>query len=295
MTQRINKAIELLEEDQPVYYLGSHHGNFELDYESGRRMASTWADFLNLDMEHGALDLVGLRAFMRGLVDGGATASDHRTPAVIVECPLDGSSEATVRANAWQFRQVLAAGVHGILLCHAEHPDAVRAFVESCRYPFQSPAAGQGQGRRGSGGQDSAAAIWGLDVERYLHRADPWPLNPQGELFLGLKIENRRALEHAEESVSVPGIAFAEWGPGDMGMSLGYANHHDPPYPPEMLAARERVKQACAKASVPFLNMVSAADVAAQLDEGVRICSVPSGDPEIARRGRAHTGRKMPV
>jgi 4-hydroxy-2-oxoheptanedioate aldolase len=38
--------------------------------------------------------------------------------------------------------------------------------------------------------------------------------------MLGLKTENRRALANAEPSAKVPGVAFAEWGPGDMGMSL---------------------------------------------------------------------------
>ena len=56
----------------------------------------------------------------------------------------------------------------------------------------------------------SAAEIWGLPVPEYLQRADAWPLNPDGELMLGLKIENKRALETCEASTRVPGIAFAE-------------------------------------------------------------------------------------
>jgi hypothetical protein len=37
-------------------------------------------------------------------------------------------------------------------------------------------------------------------------------------------------------SARVPGISFAEWGPGDNGMWLGYANNHDEPYPADMWA-----------------------------------------------------------
>ena len=87
------------------------------------------------------------------------------------------------------------------------------------------------QGRRGAGGQVSAASVWGLPVSEYLERGDVWPLNPRGEIMLGLKIENQRALANAEESTRIPGVAFAEWGPGDMGMSLVYRDAHDPPYP----------------------------------------------------------------
>ena len=50
--------------------------------------------------------------------------------------------------------------------------------------------------------------------------ADPWPMNPDGEFLFGLKIENPRADANVETSVRVPGIAFAEWGPGDHGFYL---------------------------------------------------------------------------
>ena len=107
MPKRINKAVELLEQDQPVYYTGSHTGA-KLSYEAGKSMTGTSADYINVGMEHGSFDMAGLDNFMRGLVDGGPTNSGHRTPGVIVEIPVDGSSADVIRANAWQFRQVLA-------------------------------------------------------------------------------------------------------------------------------------------------------------------------------------------
>ena len=109
--------------------------------------------------------------------------------------------------------------------------------------------------------------------------------------MLGLKIENRRALERAEASTAVPGIAFAEWGPGDMGMSLGYKQAHDPPYPAEMRAAQARVRAACDRAGVAFLNLMTAGDVTTQIDDGVRIGAVTR---EVAEIGRRHTNRAPP-
>ncbi len=167
-------------------------------------------------------------------------------------------------------------------MCHAETPAAVKAFVEAARYPFHAAAKGLGVGRRGSGGQEPAAAIWGLSVAEYLDRADVWPLNPDGELMLGLKIENRRALENAEASAAVPGLAFAEWGPGDMGMSFGHKDAHDPPYPPEMTAARARVKAACDRAGLAFLDLVRPDNVTAQLDDGVGSAPPPRKPPKSA-------------
>src|SRR6188508_2737343 len=111
MAKRINRAIELLEADQALYYDGPHTGHV-LTYEQGRQDAKTWADYINVGMEHGAFDMTGLEEYMRGLVAGGPTRSGHRAPAVIVEAPVNGTDEPNVRHNAWQFRQILGRGVH---------------------------------------------------------------------------------------------------------------------------------------------------------------------------------------
>jgi 4-hydroxy-2-oxoheptanedioate aldolase len=282
--KRVNKALELLEQKQPIYYDGAE----ERGYEAGRAAARTWADYIAYEMEHGPFDVTKLAEFMHGLVDGGPTASGHRTPSVIVTLPVTGADEAVFRANAWMVSQVLATGIHGILLCHAESPGAVRAFVAACRYPFASA-----DGRRGSGGQARAAEIWGLSVNDYLQCADPWPLNPRGELLLGLKIENTRALANAEAVAADPGISFAEWGPGDMGMSLGLPDAHDPPYPAQMMAARERVFKACQANGLAFLEMVSPENVLDQLNNGVMIGAGRQAQA-AAEIGRKHTQRPEP-
>jgi 4-hydroxy-2-oxoheptanedioate aldolase len=293
VAKRINRAIELLEQDQPIYYETVEVSN--RGYEGGRAAAQTWADYITYEMEHGPFDVSRLHDFMRGLVDGGPTRSGHRTPTVIVTLPTSGTDEQVMQANSWMVRQVLAAGVHGILLCHAETPGAVRVFVESARYPFHKAGLDQGLGvgRRGGGGQRSAAAIWGIPEREYLDRADPWPLNPNGELLLGLKIENVRALANAEETTRVPGVAFAEWGPGDMGMSLGFPDQHDEPYPPEMVTARARVLAACKAANLAFLNQVAPENVVERIAEGVRI-GAGKNARAAAEIGRQHTKRELP-
>src|SRR5215471_2347106 len=107
--KHINRAIELLEQGQPIYYTGSHSGT-DGSFEQGRKDALTWADYISYDMEHAPFDVQGLREYMRGLAAGGPTKSGHRTPAVIVNVPVNGTDEAVVRANAWMFQQVLATG-----------------------------------------------------------------------------------------------------------------------------------------------------------------------------------------
>jgi 4-hydroxy-2-oxoheptanedioate aldolase len=270
-------------------------------------------------MEHGAFDLAGLAEYLRGMVDGGPTRSGHRTPTVIVEAPVNGSDEANVRFNAWQFRQILGRGAHGILLCQAESAGAVRAFVESCRYPHQlagldpdlpsplerlggasrpAPAADGGGGflgvgARGRGSEPTAAPVWGLTNEDYLQRCDPWPLNPDGELLLGVKLESPEGVANCEAILAVPGIGFAEMGPGDLGLSLGYTTVPREPYPAAMQAARARIFAACRKHGVAFLEGCTPGNIRARIDEGVRV--IAGHNEETAKIGRAHQRRAMPA
>ena len=286
--RRINKAVELLEQGQPIYYTGGHGG-----YDEGKKAALTWADYINYEMEHGALDFTALRAFMQGLVDGGPTKSGHRTPAVIATLPVLGVDEAHMRANFWVVQQALCCGIHGILLCHARSQAAIKVFVEACRYPTAKPVQGLGEGMLGNGSQGYASRIWGITPAEYLKKADPWPLNPDGEFLLGLKIEDKYALANAELVASVPGIAFAEWGPVDMGLSLNLPDGHgaNETLHPAMKDARARVLAACKKNRLAFLNTVRPNDVEQMIDEGVRI---GSGGPEAAEKGRKYTKRQMP-
>jgi 4-hydroxy-2-oxoheptanedioate aldolase len=290
--KRINKAIELLEQGQPIYYTGGRGG-----FEEGKKLAQTYADYINYEMEHGAFDMTALREFMRGLVEGGPTKSGHRTPAVIATLPVLGLDEISMRANYWVVQQVLACGVHGILLCHARSPEAIRIMVEASRYPFAEKVVGVGEGFRGSGSQGFAAQIWGIPATEYLKRADPWPLNKNGEILLGLKIEDKHALANAEKVSKVPGVGFAEWGPGDMGWSLvGLAQSEGPgggerQFPPVMLQARARVLKATKEAKISFLNACGENNVEEMIKEGVMICA---GGQAAAEKGRKFSKRSMP-
>ena len=207
---------------------------------------------------------------------------------------MEGVTEEIIRANSWQFRQILGRGVHGILLCQAESASAVQAFVESCRYPINRVGVGNGldKGRRGVGSENSATAIWGIERNDYVQRADPWPLNPNGELLLGVKIESAEALPYIEEILAVPGIGFAEMGPGDLSMSLGYLNCPRP-FPPEIQETHERVRNACAENNVAFLSSATVDNIKEKIDEGVRIIQ-PGGNEEVVRIGREYSDRVMP-
>lgn len=292
--KHINRAIELLEAGQPVYYTGSHNGT-EGTFEAGKADSQTFADYISYDMEHAPYDVKGLAEYMKGLVAGGPTKSGHRSPAVIVNVPVNGIDEAAVRANAWMFSQVLATGVHGIMLTHADTPGAIRAFIEMSRLPLHQQGVGKGllaEGRRGAHGTPTAAQIWGVSGQEYEDRADAWPLNPNGELLFGVKLEDKYALANAEQNLKVPGIGFAEWGPGDMALSLGIRGPLRDAYKtPQMIAARSKVFAACKANHIFFLNEMNPDTVVDMIKEGVMVGPASKQAAEI---GRQYTKRTMP-
>jgi 4-hydroxy-2-oxoheptanedioate aldolase len=244
---------------------------------------------------------------MKGIADGGPTKSGHRMPAVVVTLPVLGYEVDYVRANSWVIAEVLATGVMGIHLCHAREPEGVRIFVQASRYPFERPGIQQtAEGLRGAGSQNYAAQIWGISPNMYVNLADPWPLNPKGELLLGLKIEDKHALANVDKTAAVPGIGFAEWGPTDQTMSqIGLAAYADTsmpagggrgrggrgPLPPVLVEARSRVMAALKVNHVPFLNSCNEDNVIDMIKEGVLVCT---GNEATARKGREFTKRKMP-
>ena len=148
---------------------------------------------------------------------------------------------------------------------------------------------GLADGRRGVHGNATAAQIWGLSTAEYESRAEAWPLNPSGELLLGVKEEDKYALANVEENLKVPGLSFAEWGPGDMAMSLGVKSGAT--NDPRMVAARAKVFAAVKANHMFFLNTCNAENVVDMIKEGVRFCA---GNAAAAEVGRRSTNRPQP-
>ncbi len=287
--KRINKCIELLENGQPIYYTSVYGG-----YKEGKEMSKTWADYILYNMEHRPLDFGLLHDFMQGLVDGGPTPSGHRTPTVIAVLPVSGVNLETFEGGEWMIQQALAQGVHGIELIRARSPQAVKKFVQCVRYPIHKQAVNViGEGFRGWGSQEFAAWVWGITPKEYLKKADVWPLNSDGEIMLGVKVEDRHALANAEKTLAVPGLCFAEHGPRDMGLSYGYLDGRaDPPVPPEVQAAGDKVLLLCKKYRLFFLDNILPDNVEKQIDRGVMIGAGRRQDS--AEKGRRYTKRRMP-
>ena len=78
-----------------------------------------------------------------------------------------------------------------------------------------------------------------------------------------------------------------------MGLSYGYLEGRaDPPLPPEVIAASERVLAASRAAGIVFLDNILPDNVIERLEWGVMIGA--GGKEEAAEIGRQETGRTMP-
>lgn len=303
--RRVNKAIELWEDNQVVYYNVYMPSGAPEGYEEGKRMAKTYCDAINYEMENGSLDFSNLRNFMQGLVDGGPTPSGHRTPMVFVTLPAVGFDGPSMRANAWQIQQALATGAHGCLICEMHSPEAGEIAISCARYKFTLPGVAELpiEGSRGSGSQAFAAHIWGVDNTRYLEIADTWPHNPKGEISMGFKLENRHGMEYAEQIMAIRGLAFAEPGPSDQSMSvLGWDAFRPMSSEerakvladPRLENALERIRLAAKKNGVQWLGTGPRGSTQEQsIDMGMRM--IPGDDEKVAMAGREYTKRRMPA
>src|SRR5690606_23207077 len=107
---------------------------------------------------------------------------------------------------------------------------------------------------------------------------------------------NPRSVLRAEEITRVPGIASAEWGPGDQAFYLvgrsqaGQGNQAETH--PEMIRTRARARAATKAAKIYFLNSCSKANVIQPIVGGTRSCT--GGGSPAADKGRAYTKRTTP-
>ena len=146
---------------------------------------------LLIDFEHHPFDTVGLTGYMRGLKDGGPTASGHLTPTVVCTLPSNAITPEEVLYNAWQARHVLTAGVHGILHTHARTAESVKAFVQITRYPFQTLERELiGEGLRGAGGQRPAIPMANCCWASKLRTATAWRTSMRLQPFCFFALPN---------------------------------------------------------------------------------------------------------
>jgi 4-hydroxy-2-oxoheptanedioate aldolase len=120
--------------------------------------------------------------------------------------------------------------------------------VAACRYPRLSTAKNyEPAGIRGDG-PHGAVRYWGLSQQEYYAKADVWPLDPNGEIFVILQIEDMRGVENLDKMLTeVKGVGAILIGEGDLGQELGIPRQYEHP---DLLKQMARVVDTCKKHNV---------------------------------------------
>jgi 4-hydroxy-2-oxoheptanedioate aldolase len=220
---RLNPLLDLLEADKPLFTFWVNYYGVGSDYQTAAAaQANPHYDFLLYDLEHQPYDVGQLRRFLWDLIDPATLESQGRRgiKPVIVRLPASGRER-----NEWMVKQVLDAGVAGLMFPHIEAPEEALHAVAAARYP-QKPGVADylPEGRRGTS-PAVPARYWGLEQAAYVQRSDIWGLDPDGNLLLIFIIETYRAVENVRsiaKALSDAGVKAMLWaGGGDLSLSYG--------------------------------------------------------------------------
>src|SRR5262245_17183743 len=173
---RLNRLATLLDEDKTAFGINvnfSGVGNAADDAMT--HAANRDIDLVMYDMEHSPWDVTAMRTYMQFLLDPGAIARAGDVKAsttIVARIPAYGRE---LDKNTWMVKQVLDAGVHGVVFPHIETPEQAMTAIRAMRYP-QKPGAPnfEPDGIRGSGAA-VAARYWGLAVPDYMVQSDVYP------------------------------------------------------------------------------------------------------------------------
>lgn len=186
---------------------------------------------------------------------------------------------ARVRTNI--IRQ-LNAGHVSVSMEQVESAQEVRDVVKAMRFASAS-------GTRPDTGLAAAAAYWGLSVDQYKRKADVWPLNKNGELFISVIIESKEGVAKAREIAAEPGVGqiFAGWG------TMGGVYRDDPE---GRAAGAAAILAACKEFKVPCgFPTNNPAEMEQRLGEGWMVHILQRRDSNAfaaVETGRAKFGRK---
>ena len=281
---RLNGVIRALEQGQPTFTA------FTIaDIENALAFSQSKYDGIVFEMEHNPWDIRMLRDCLqymlnrRQIVDAKSVV-----PAVtpLVRIPPNGGELSQVFA-----KQALDLGVYGIIWPHISTVEQARNAVAACRYPrLKTVPLYEPAGLRGDG-PTAATRYWGLTQQEYYARADVWPLNPHGEIFVILMIEDTEGIRNLDAMLAqVPGIGAILIGEGDLSQELGVPRQYEHP---EVLKHMAQVLATCKKHNVPVGHPhVDAANVERVLKEGYRfLMAAPTRGYAALEKGKQLAGR----
>lgn len=282
---RLNKAIALLENDEPAFGLLA----FDYSLNNARSLSRSGLDFIIIDMEHAPFDVERIREFLLGMTDKRAILEKGSLqPNVVpfVRIPAIGSEDVLS-----QVKQALDVGAYGVMFPSVNNAAEAEMAIRASRYPQLNGA--DDYEPAGLRGRNPSNAVWYWGVRDYHAKADLWPLDPQGELLAIIQIETPEGVENIEEIISVPGTGVIFIGPSDLSTAMGFASAAAP----EVEAAIQAVLSSCLAHDVPCAITTNSSTVEQRLAQGFRFVTIgldgglSSRAQDALDRGRSASGR----
>ena len=207
---RLNGIIRALESGQHAFTTF-----MPPDVEAAIALQASKYDGVVFEGEHNGWDIRTLRDCLQYLLNRAQIAkSGSVAPAVTptVRIPPNGNEK-----NQFFAKQALDLGYYGIIWPHVSTVEEAYNAVAACRYPrLKGKPLYEPAGIRGDG-PTQAVRYWGITLQEYYERADVWPLNPQGEIFVVLMIEDTTGIANLPDMLkNVPGIGAILIGEGDL-------------------------------------------------------------------------------
>jgi 4-hydroxy-2-oxoheptanedioate aldolase len=281
---RLNSVIAALESGQTAFTTFA-----QAERETAIAMSTAKYDGVIFEMEHNPWDIAALRDGLQYLLNRGQIArSGSVSPAVtpMVRIPPNGSEKSQVYA-----KQALDLGAYGLVWPHISTVDEAYNAVAACRYPrLKDKPRYEPAGIRGDG-PAAAMRYWGVTQEQYYERADVWPLNPKGEIFVILMMEDTRGIENLDDILTqVPGIGAILIGEGDLSQELGHPREYEHPLVVEWM---QRVVKTCKAHNIPVGHPhVDTKNVERIVNEGYRfLMAAPVRSYAALETGRKLAGR----
>jgi 4-hydroxy-2-oxoheptanedioate aldolase len=284
MANRLNGVIRALESGKPAFATFS-----PATAEAAIAIQGTKYDGVVFETEHNVWDGTNVRHALQYLLNRNeivkqGSLAPKVTP--IVRIPPNGAE-----MNQHFSKQALDLGAYCIVLPHVSTAEQAYNAVSCCRYPtMKDHPLHEPFGQRGDG-PHGAVRYWGLSQQEYYKKADVWPLNPEGEIFCMLMIEDLEGIHNLEEMLSkVKGIGAILIGEGDLSQELGYPRQYEHPVVLKHMA--EIVKIAKANNVVVGHPHVDQSNVQRVLDEGYRfLMPAPERTFKALEAGLAASGR----
>ncbi len=238
---RLNGIIRALEQGRPAFTCFTPP-----DVESAIALATSKYDGIVFEMEHNGWDVRALRDSLQYLLNRGQIArSGSVAPGMtpIVRVPPNGIEKAQ-----WHAKQAFDLGAYGIVWPHISSVEEAYSAVAACRFPrLKTAPRYEPAGLRGDG-PTQAVRYWGISQQEYYERADLWPYDPKGEMFVILMMEDTRGIEALPDILKkVPGIGAILIGEGDLSQELGLPRQYEHPTVLEWMA---RVVNTCKQHNV---------------------------------------------